>query len=1520
MHPSSNYFGQYIFQRQAITRYQYLEPRTLGEAWTRRQKTLAKLPADRHPLRQEPRPVNFDEPHPSCLLGLYNDPSSTIKWAPRDSLEHPCATLAEWRTHGYDAYDMLLSIIGVKADDRTMLASNKFVRIGWSYFHLSFDRFVSLLQTLRPADRIFCFVIPTGAPVHMYFDIDGDFDHFPNLIDQDEACLNAFLNEVRSLFRELFGRDMDCTGLTLLQATSQTKLSWHLHVQTEAFRDVRNMKQFVVLLNQRVAARKESPSMLISAGGKYLVDEVPYMSQQNFRAPYCSKPGKTALLPRTIDRVAFTESGRIRLEAPKRAVDLHANVDAELLWRCHPALAQPGPGYTYLELASPEKKRKRKAVDEALTTSNRARKLAGVLDAASASKRSTDKTPKGAIPESVRPLTDEEDAIAIAALRPILGREVELDTSRWYRTKSEAAVVSGVCTAGTALCIAQSKVHNRNRMAFSLHASGDIHVRCFKCDVGKVSHSFLWEMSKEAQVLLEVEPVDSPPAPRVEPVVSAAPVADPPLTRTNRLIEYIRSKSRVGTFGPVRLAPVFTRRIDEVLAVGHPAERLLERRMRDKFQQTVFSSGARSKWDAGVLTIDRDDLYERVFKFYEQMQAESEAAPPEWCKVMRVCERYLDPTQPAVSEFFDQHRDVVLQSGQNSNKTGVVLVILLIKLLMKSKLRVAIYANRKTYASSVKERADEFDRDVSSAFGVKLGFRSYTEEEFRMPSRKSFDSDDDGEADYERAKNEANRRLVSTPRIIISEQSQSRLFAAKDDFGEPMVPEYDVIFSDEFHELMAILHGATMDEKRRLAVEHRTILMTRAKCNIVADADIKDHSALPLLHALTGGRPFAKLLNTAKTIQRKYVMYKSHAQWRQTLVGKVDLGLKVFVACNTKAEVQSIVGDPALLEMCETKGIQIKGLHADSPADDRKRYIESVRHWVELDLMAFSPTISHGVNMDQPHFDVAFLYASDNSTKACQTFQQLNRARQITSNEVHVFINAHPKRFEHLPCDYDTLKAELNQEVRHTHGDWFTKKIRSASLPVAHVGSAPGVADEKDPEVRRYRTCSYILETRIDPVTSVRQLFDSVGNELYLRNQVEINRSCVDFENLLVKQFQLAGGTISRVQPREADQPSLSLQAKQIKEADTERKKAALLAILAAGDVTTVDKLEEMRWRHQNHRLDDDEIRQMKKAEWKVLYGIDLQDVWRLQSVEDFCTRFGDERRMDQARRLKKMRQQPKQVVVTERSDPIPYQTKEKYFREHIDLVLQSVGFTSILDDGKVLTNEQHARLEPGQAWRIEIVARLQKEQLSRKGWWVGLLKSKRWRVRDDGELVTAGDDGVPVEASVLFQKLLTRCRQFLSSTFGMKVANKQVRRGGAAPQRTYEYRLDRTHWNEFSTALLGMPPQVLEIRAGSKRRRSSGGSLLDSSAEESSAAMDVDLDVSSSSELGAAMEVDESMVSESDVADDESAPPSLVGLNETQRELVRRLWHNARIGRVDEADGRWSIAEVRELIEAFRK
>ncbi len=267
-----------------------------------------------------------------------------------------------------------------------------FARQQYSYMHMPFRQLAGFLTELHPDDRFIAYTMTeAAAPVHMYFDIDADLDKFPYLLGADAECIRVFMAALREFFQGQFQRALDTSGLLLLQATSSTKLSWHLHIRSEPFRDMTHHKLFVQqfrewLEQQQEEAEAEAEAApeaelnvaaahhalqlcsFTAAGAhshegrwQHIVDPQPYMKNQNLRAPYNRKPGKTALRVRKYE---WDEHGQLRvlpelgdiqrlmsssLLSPS-AIEAE-NIDPEVLFNAHPSLAQPStPGYVHLNV------------------------------------------------------------------------------------------------------------------------------------------------------------------------------------------------------------------------------------------------------------------------------------------------------------------------------------------------------------------------------------------------------------------------------------------------------------------------------------------------------------------------------------------------------------------------------------------------------------------------------------------------------------------------------------------------------------------------------------------------------------------------------------------------------------------------------------------------------------------------------------------------------------------------------------------------------------------------------------------------------------------------------------------------------------------------------------------------------------------------------------------------------------------------------------------------------------------
>jgi hypothetical protein len=889
-------------------------------------------------------------------------------------------------------------------------------------------------------------------------------------------------------------------------------------------------------------------------------------------------------------------------------------------------------------------------------------------------------------------------------------------------------------------------------------------------------------------------------------------VAASPESRQQRLVAWIRS---VTDKPPV--AAIFRARKQKVAGVVSRALSLPE--SVQKMQEVVLDG-------ASSIRCTSAELYERLLTFHELASNMPSKSASQWAHFTSFDARYLDPMQ--LLALFQEHSHLALESGQGTGKTELILLVMTVFRILFPKFRFLFISNRVTYANTLKERCDKHD-DTYKDTGVALGVRSYTEDVFRVKKVKARagEGEDDRqtrESVNESATNQANRRLVAAPCLIISPQSMHRLFEATTEHGVPIVPHYDVIIPDEFMELLGIFHGSTMQDKRRTGLEQWTILMTKARHVWAADASFRDEMALPMLANLTGGKSFVKIQNTAKTLTRNYHHFPVKAQWRRKLLDLVAAGKKVFLASNTKAELESIMNDPELLALRLT----MKGVHSKSTASDRRDYINSVENWLVCDLFGTTPVISHGVNFDAPHFDVAFLYASDMSTTAVQSFQQLNRVRQLADNNVHLFIDAKPHLHRHLSSDYKQLKADIDVKVRKHHGDWFRQSVSSyhdfsrgsrkfVNLAVKKAGAEqaappalPGAQDESHEHW-------YELDTKVDPISCVRELLDSAGNELYLHNQVAINLSRVHFERELLQEITSTGGVLLSVPLEEKDVAKTKEHAKAIREADQARKEANLQAILQAPDLDE-PAFEAMRLRERLHKLEVGEDDQLSKAKWKLAYGVPLADTDRLLAIPEFPARFGTDKRLQQCSNLKLLSADPVPVEVTATSDPIGYLVKDSVAREHVAHLLESVGFQggvgALWSDEIVEASAQIDKLEPGSDHRKQAVRRW--EAAGVQGWWCSWKEKHNWKV-ENAEISTL--DGEPVGSKVLFKAFMTGCRQYLDSHVGVKIATGRL---GRSAGRGYIHQIDRTYWNDVVQGALQHSIQELDARMAAPKQRCS--------------------------------------------------------------------------------------------------
>jgi hypothetical protein len=150
-------------------------------------------------------------------------------WAPTDMGRPNCSTYAKFQQLGLDAYEVAFSLVGHNGTPRKPapkeVVSNAFAKTGYSYIHMPFQQLATFLGQLHPDDRFLAYILPDQLPVHIYFDIDAEFAKFPWIKGREEECLRRFMRSLKAFFEQTFKRRMDVSGLMLLQASSDVKMS-----------------------------------------------------------------------------------------------------------------------------------------------------------------------------------------------------------------------------------------------------------------------------------------------------------------------------------------------------------------------------------------------------------------------------------------------------------------------------------------------------------------------------------------------------------------------------------------------------------------------------------------------------------------------------------------------------------------------------------------------------------------------------------------------------------------------------------------------------------------------------------------------------------------------------------------------------------------------------------------------------------------------------------------------------------------------------------------------------------------------------------------------------------------------------------------------------------------------------------------------------------------------------------------------------------------------------------------------
>lgn len=412
--------------------------------------------------------------------------------------------------------------------------------------------------------------------------------------------------------------------------------------------------------------------------------------------------------------------------------------------------------------------------------------------------------------------------------------------------------------------------------------------------------------------------------------------------------------------------------------------------------------------------------------------------------------------------------------------------------------RILWLSNRRMYAKATHKRLQELTNEFAS-LGVQFEFACYLDEQWRSTSQ-------DGSAGPKHG------LLGDASRVICSLESIERLSATAD--GSDPKP-YDLVILDEVEELRYNFHSQeTMKDKRPRVFQIFAHLLNQAKYIWAADADLdvsKDGAgAIRLLDRVLddAAKRFFLVWNTKQTIRRNYFFHPQFESCTQALVSSLMKHRHVVVVTNSKAKALLLERHcrehPQLKEFFDQGERTVKLLTGDTSLQEKLQFMENKRQW-KVNLLIYSPVISSGVDYSvpeftKPWFHEAFLFAVDCSSTVRQTFQQLNRVRQLSKDRVHVHLDVTPHRWASLPVTLHDIRTDVNEKLKrclgfHMNGHHLDVEFRAASR-------------------------NHVLSSRSNSYTEA----------LYLPNELESNRSKKLFEVALKQAIVASGGTLYHIQ------------------------------------------------------------------------------------------------------------------------------------------------------------------------------------------------------------------------------------------------------------------------------------------------------------------------------------------------------------------------------------------------------
>jgi hypothetical protein len=217
------------------------------------------------------------------------------------------------------------------------------------------------------------------------------------------------------------------------------------------------------------------------------------------------------------------------------------------------------------------------------------------------------------------------------------------------------------------------------------------------------------------------------------------------------------------------------------------------------------------------------------------------------------------------------------------------------------------------------------------------------------------------------------------------------------------------VIIDESSQVLRHLIGDTLRGKRKQVIDTLNRKLYHAKQVILLDADL-DPLTLEYFCHLTGVDPNSDdvswVENTFNPKDKTFIEYPTAEALQVQLLADLKAGLKCFVASDSKGRVKDLEAFLA------SKGVdQLLPIHGDNSSQaTQSAFISNVNEeQLKYQAVICSPSVSTGVDVNQPHFDKVYLFANGANSTSKDLLQAVARVRTI--KEVNFWVDS-KKKFE----------------------------------------------------------------------------------------------------------------------------------------------------------------------------------------------------------------------------------------------------------------------------------------------------------------------------------------------------------------------------------------------------------------------------------------------------------------------------------------------------------------------------